>query len=84
MNNEKKDTKPSNVIKVPPRRYQVNHKGFHGWIEYKPSDNKWHWSSKVQFTITNTGEEKTQAEAELELKKYLATASASKHARSVD
>lgn len=74
----------SNVIKVPPRRYQVNYKGQFGYVEYKPSTKQWHWSFKAVATLKNDGIQETKEAAELELKKFIDAAAMSKHIRSVD
>jgi len=73
-----------NVIPVRPRRYSVNYKGLHGWVEYHPATKTWQWTFKAQFTIKNGGSENTKEEAELQLKKYIDTAAVSKNIRSVD
>lgn len=74
----------SNVVNVPPRRYQVNYKGLHGWVEYRPSDKSWHWSLKLQMTIRNEGKENSREKAELELKKVMDVTASSKNVRSID
>jgi hypothetical protein len=74
----------SNVTRVPPRRYQVNYKGLHGWVEYAPSLKKWRWSFKAQMTIKHDGETETKDHAELEMKKFMDVAAVSKNLRSVD
>lgn len=58
----------NNIIRVPPRRYKVLHKGMHGWVEYHPSTKTWSYSIKWQTTFTHMGEAAKEAEAVLELK----------------
>lgn len=74
----------SNVTRPPPRRYQVNYKGLHGWVEYKPSIKKWEWTFKAQMTIKHDGITDTKDLAELEMKKFMDVAAVSKNLRSVD
>jgi hypothetical protein len=74
----------SNVTRVPPRRYQVNYKGLHGYVEYRPSDKKWRWTFKAVMKITHDGEQETKDAAELEMKKFMDVAAVSKNLTSVD
>jgi len=62
---------PNNVIRVPPRRYRVNYKGMHGWVEYHPVTRTWTHTVKIQSTTTLKGEAPSEAEAVLELKKVI-------------
>lgn len=84
MTTGKGSNKSSNVVQVPPRRKRVWHKGLFGWLEYLPSIKAWRWIFKAQFTVTNSGQEKTEAQAEYELKKFMDAASISKNIQSVD
>lgn len=74
----------SNVTRVPPRRFPVHYKGLHGFVEYKPSDKKWHWTFKAQMTIKNAGEEESKDKAITALKAYIDVAATSKHITSLD
>lgn len=58
----------TNVIRVPPRRYRVLHKGCHGWVEYHPGTKMWSYKLKWQTTFTHRELAPTEAEAVLELK----------------
>jgi hypothetical protein len=57
-----------NVIRVPPRRYRVVHKGMHGWVEYHPGTRTWSYSMKYAIKFTLGGRTPTEAAAVLELK----------------
>lgn len=74
------------VVAVTPRRRQVTYKGMHGYVEYKPKQKIWIYKLKLQHTVTLEGEQQTEAEAVLELKKNieLAQAGKNKNARTVD
>lgn len=61
----------NNVIKVPPRRERVIHKGMHGWVEYHPGTKTWTYSFKYQVTFRHTGECTSKAEAALEVKRAI-------------
>ncbi len=76
--------KKDNVLKVPPRRYQVNRNGLHGYVEYKPTTKRWYWTFKAQLTIKNEGDALSKEAAELELKKFMDAAAVSKNVRSID
>lgn len=76
----------SNVITVPPRRKPVRYKGLHGWLEYIPSRKIWRSVLKLVYPVTHNEEHKTEAEAELHIKKLIDTAASgnNKHVRSTD
>lgn len=82
MSAEKKD----NVIKVPPRRRIIYWKGLHGVIEYRPALKCWQAVVKLIYPVDHKSEAKTEAEAELEVKKVIeiAIAGKNKNVRSVD
>lgn len=66
---------PDNVIRVPPRRYRVFHKGMHGWVEYHPGTKSWTYKLKYHFRFENKGTANTEAEAVLALKSTIDTLS---------
>lgn len=74
----------SNVVHVKPRRFAVHHKGFHGFVEFKPSDKTWEWTLKLQTTIKQSGIQESKEAAMLELKQFIEVASQSKTLRSID
>ncbi len=76
----------NNVIKVPPRRRTVYWRGLHGVIEYRPALKAWQYILKLVYPVEYKGEKKTEAEAELEVKKAIeiALAGKNKNVRSVD
>lgn len=63
----------NNVIRVPPRRYKVMHKGMHGWVEYHPVTKTWTYQLKWTTLTTHTGSATTEADAVLELKTSIDT-----------
>lgn len=80
-------TPKNNVIRVPPRRYRVIHKGMHGWVEFHPSSKMWSYSFKFQTTNVAKGEMKTEAEAVLQIKTVIdliKSGSADTSIRSID
>lgn len=56
------------VIKVPPRRIRVYHKGMFGWVEYHPGDKSWSYTVKYQTTNVYSGETVSEAAATLQVK----------------
>jgi hypothetical protein len=58
----------SNVIRVPPRRYRVFHKGMHGWVEYHPGTRTWSYKFKYEVKFSLGGQAPTEADAVLQLK----------------
>jgi len=79
-------TQKNNIIHVPPRRKWVRWKGLHGLLEYRPALKVWQYTLKLIYPVTHKGECYTEAAAELELKKLieLALASKNKNITSVD
>jgi len=79
------NNKMATVIHVKPRRFQVNHKGFHGFVQFKPGDPPtWEWTLKLQTTIKQSGIQDSKEAAMLELKQFIEVASQSKTLRSID
>jgi len=76
----------SNVLTVPPRVQTITYKGHFGKIEYHPLKKTWSYVLKLLYPVTHRGESATEAEAKLELKKLIDTASQgnNKHVRSTD
>lgn len=76
----------SNVIKVPPRRKTVSHKGMFGIIEYHPAKKIWSSIIKFVHTVTHRNEHPTEAHAELEVKRLIDVAAQgkSKNVRTVE
>lgn len=72
------------VVHVQPRRFQVNHKGFHGFVQFNPGDRTWEWSLKLQTTIKQNGVQDSREAATLELKQFIEVAAQSKTLRSID
>lgn len=62
---------PNNVIHVSPRRYRVNYKGLHGWVEYHPVSKTWEFVIKLQYVQVHRGETPSEAEAVLEIKRAI-------------
>ena len=73
-----------NNVRVIARRYRVNHKGLHGFIEYLPKTKLWQWTLKLIFSTTQSSIENTKEQAELELKREIEVVADSKHVRSTD
>lgn len=76
----------SNVVKVPPRREIVSHKGLHGFVEYHPARKLWSWTLKLVYTIKHTGEARRKEEAALEAKTLMekVAGGTTKNVRSID
>jgi hypothetical protein len=72
------------VVHVQPRRFAVHHKGFHGFVEFKPSDKTWEWTLKLQTVIKQHGVQDSKEAAVLELKQFIEVATQSKTLRSID
>lgn len=72
------------VVHVQPRRFQVNYKGFHGYVVYQPESKTWEWTLKLQTTIKQSGVQESREAATLELKQFIEVASQSKTLRSID
>lgn len=63
-----------NVVKVPPRRIAVHHKGLHGYVEYHPSSKKWTFTLKLLQRIVIKDVADSQEEAKLRLKQKIEVA----------
>lgn len=61
----------NNVVKVPPRRKTITHKGLFGIIEFHPAKKCWSYVVKLVYTMTKRGEEHTEAAAALKVKEIL-------------
>jgi len=64
----------SNVIKVPPRRIRVHHKGMHGYVEFHPATKLWEFKLKLLQRIVINGTAASAEEGKLRLKQKIEVA----------
>lgn len=75
----------TNVHRIPPKSFAVRHKGLRGTVTYDPDTKKWKWTVNMLIPMEQHGEEETQEQATLAVKRILDTAaSAGNNVRTID